>query len=179
MAEPLRPTANKVYARENWIFIPTIASAVLAPTVAEATGASALDVTNIVFADGAPAPSMTTNRVKQNRRLGDTQLAEFIGETSHEGGEVTYQFDPTAATSTDGVKLWEKIPEGTTGYLAHRMGVPKATAIAAGQFLAAVYPVEFGPSTPIKSGDGEAAETAARCTFAVTGRPAFKVAVLA
>lgn len=177
MPEPLRPAANKVYARENWIYVPTIASATKAPTVAEATGASALDVTNIVFADGAPAPSMTTNRVKQNRRLGDTQLAEFIGETSHEGGEVTYQFDPQAAAASDGKKAWEKIPAGTTGFLVRRLGVGKAAAVAAGQFVDS-YPVEFGPSQPTKSGDGEAAETAARCTFAITAAPAFNVAVL-
>ena len=143
MPEPLRPTATKLYLRENWVFIPTIASATYAPTVAEITGASALDFTNIVFANGAPEPSSATNRVREERRLGDASLGEFIGETTHEGGEMTYQFAPQAAAASDGKKMWEKIPEGTTGFLARRQGVAKATAFAAGQFVD-VWPVEFG-----------------------------------
>lgn len=177
MPEPLRPTATKLYLRENWVFVPTIASASLAPTVAEVTGASALDFTNITFADGAPEPSQSTNRVRETRRFGDASTGEFIGETTHEGGELTYAFAPQAVAASDGKKMWEKIPEGTTGYLVRRQGVAKATAFSAGQFVD-VWPVEFGPSRPAKTGDGEAAQAAAIATYAV-GSPKYNVAVLA
>lgn len=176
MAEPLRPDATRTYLRANWVFVPTIASATLAPTVAEVSGASALDFTNIAFSDGAPVPSATTNRVRENRRFGDAATGEFIGETTHEGGEITYAFAPQAAAAADGKKMWEKIPGGTTGYLVRRMGVDKATAFAAGQFVD-VWPVEFGPSRPADSGDGEAAQAAAIATYAV-GTPKYNVAVL-
>lgn len=178
MAEPLRPAANKVYARENWIFVPTIASATKAPTAAEITGASSLDITNIVFNSGAPSPTKTTNRAKRERRLGDTVVTEFIGETNYEGGDIVYQLDPQAAAASDGKKAWEKIPAGTTGFLCRRLGVGKATTPVAGQFVD-TYPVEFGPSMPSKAGDGEGAETAAESTFAITDTPAFNVAILA
>jgi hypothetical protein len=178
MAEPLRPAANKAYARENWIYVPTIAASTYIPTVAEVTAGASLDITNIVFADGAPSPTQTTNRAKRNRRLGDTKVTEFIGETMYEGGEASYQMDPQAAAGSDGKKAWEKIPEGTTGFLLRRLGVPKATALAAGQFVD-IYPVEFGPSLPGKAGDGEGAETAARCTFAITDTPALNKAIAA
>lgn len=175
MAEPLRPAATKTYGKENWVFVPTIGD-ITAPTVAEVTAVSALDITNIAFADGAPNPTKNTNLAAQNRRLGDTTETQFVGTTTYTGGDMTYQFAPQAATASDGVKLWEKIPEGTTGFLVRRLGVAKATALAAGQFVD-VYPVEFGPSMPTKSGDAESAEAAASVTFAITSAPAFKKAI--
>jgi hypothetical protein len=181
MPEPLRTAPAKLYGRRNWIFIPTIASALLAPTVAEATGASALDVTNLLFDDGAPAPSQETELVQMKRRFGDTKVYQGIGETSYNGGDITYAFDPQGAAASNPVKLWEKWlnSAGTvTGFLADRMNIQKATAITAGQFLH-VYPVEIGPSLPGSAGEGATAEGSATCRFAIVGEPAFKVAVLA
>lgn len=183
MAEPLRPTSNKTFGRENWIFVPTIAgySTGTGPTVAEITGASSLDITRIAFADGAPATTQTTNRVKQNRRLGDTTVTEFIGETDYEGGDMTYLLDPQAVAGSDGKKAWEKFlnSSGTiTGYLVRRLGVGRAVTPVAGQFVD-VYPVEIGPSIPTTTGDAESAETAATATFAITDAPLFVTAVAA
>lgn len=178
MAEPLRPDSLKLYTKRNWIFIPTIASGTLAPTVAEATGASSLDITRIAFADGAPEPQMNTNMVDQVRRYGDGALYQFIGTTTYTGGVVTCQFNAQAAAASDGVKAWEKFTEGLTGFFADRMGVARATAVAAGQFLN-VYPIEIGPHLPTAAGDGEAAEGAFTFNWTITGPPAFKIAVLA
>lgn len=181
MPEPMRQAAAKLYGRENWDFVPTIASATLAPTVAEASGASSLDITNTVFADGSPNPTKNTNVVDQQRRFGDTIIGQFVGTTTFGGGEITYAYDPQGAAASNPVKLWEKWlnSSGTvTGFLVRRQNVPKATAFTAGQFVD-VYPVEIGPSMPGKSGDGEAAEGAATCTFAITSQPQFKVAILA
>lgn len=175
MTEPIRPAATKTHGRENWVFVPTIAS-IAAPTALEVSGASSLDITNIVFADGAPNPTQNTNRVTQNRRLGDTTVPEFIGDTTYQGGDLTYAFAAQAASGSDGKKLWEKIPEGTTGYLVRRMGIARSTAPTAGQFVS-VFPVEFGPSMPTKNGDGESGEAAAMVSFAVTSAPAFNVAL--
>lgn len=179
MAEPLRPAAAKVYTRQNWIYVPTIASATLAPTVAEATAASSLDVTNMVFNDAAPNPEQNTNLVEQNRRLGDAALYQFVGTTTFTGGQVTFQFDSQAAALADAVKAWEKFSAGgVTGFMVRRLNVPKATAVTAGQFVH-VYPCEFGPFMPTTSGDGEGAEEAMTGSWAITSGPKFKVAVLA
>lgn len=174
MTEPLRPSATKTHGRENWIFVPAIAD-IAAPTVAEITGASALDITRIVFADSGQ-PAQSTNRVNSQRRLGDTTTSEFIGDTTYTGGDITYALDPQAASGEDGKKLWEKIPEGATGYLVRRLGIARATAPTAGQFVD-VFPVEFGPSMPTKVGDAESAEAGAMATFAVTDKPEFLAAV--
>jgi len=179
MAEPLRPASAKTFGRENWIFIPTIASATLAPTVAEITGASSLDITRIAFAGAEPSLNATTNRVKLDRRLGDTDAFEFIGETVYEGGDVSMQFSPQAAALSDGKKAWEKFPAGTTGFIAKREDVARATTPIAGQFLSSVLPVEFGPPIPMKQGEGEAGQGAFKSTFAITSTPGFNLAILA
>ena len=181
MAEPTRPAAAKLFGRENWIFVPTIASATLAPTVAEITAGSSLDITNMVFADGAPAPSQSTNVVDQQPRFGDTTSTQFVGRTTYGGGEFTYQFNAQGAALSEGVLAWEKFLNSgatVTGYFCRRQNVTKSTTPVAGVFVD-TFPVEIGPSMPTKSGDGESAEGAAVATFAVTSAPAFKKAVLA
>lgn len=184
MADPLRPAPAKTYGRDNWVFVPTIAgySAGTGPTVAEVTGASSIDFTRMAFADAAPAPTQSTNLVDQNKRFGDTLLAQFVGTTTYQGGEMKYSFDPQAAAASDPVKLWEKFQNvagaTVTGFLVRRQNLPRATAFAAGQFVD-VYPVEVGPSMPVTDGDGESAEAAATCSYAITSAPLFKVAVAA
>lgn len=179
MAEPLRPPPAKAYLRENWIFIPTIASAALAPTIAEAGAVSALDFTNMVFADGAPTPEQNTELVEQERRLGDAGLYQFVGPTTYTGGQITAAFNQQGIAAADDVKFWEKFGAGgVSGFLAYRLNVAKATALTAGQFLD-IYPAEFGPLLPTKQGQGAGAEGAVRGSWAVTSAPKFKVAILA
>jgi len=177
MAEPLRPASTPVFKRRNWLWIPAIASATLAPTLAEATAASALDITRIIFASSGE-PTQATNRVQAERRAGDDKAYERIGITNVTGGDMLYAMNSQGATGSDGTKWFEKIPTGTTGFIADRRGIVRATNVAAGQFVH-VYPVEFGPSFPALAGADETAEDAMTVTFAITGEPAIKVAILA
>lgn len=180
MADPLRPAATKTYGKKNWIWIPTWSgySAGTGPTVAEITSASGLDITRILFADGAPAPTQSTNLVEQQRRWGDTSSVEFIGETKHAGGQMEYALGSQAAALADAVKLWELIPEGTTGFLVRRLGVLRATTPIAGHRVTG-WQIEVGPSLEFEKGDGENAESGAMCTFAVLAPPVQRVAVVA
>jgi hypothetical protein len=136
-------------------------------------------VTRIAFAGAEPALNASTNRVKLDRRAGDTEAFEFIGETSYEGGDCVMQFSPQAAAASDGKKAWEKFVAGTTGFLCKREDVARATTPVAGQFLSSVIPVEFGPPIPTKQGEGEAGQGAFKSTFAVTSQPGFNLAILA
>lgn len=178
MAEPSRPAATKTYGKKNGIFVPVIASATLAPTVAEITAAGALDFTLIEFADQAFKPTKSTNRAKQNRRWGDTDQYEFIGETSWEGGDWAFQVAAQAAPASAGKKALETFVEGLTGFVAFRLGVTRATTPVAGQFVN-VYPVEYSITQIDEFGEGESAEAAGMCSIAITGKPAFNVAILA
>lgn len=180
MAEPLRPDATKIYGRKNYILIPTWSgyAAGTGPTVAEITSASGLDVTRILFQDGAPNPTQNTNLVEQQRRYGDTQVSQFVGETTHTGGQMDYQLSSQAAALADGVKAWELIGAGFTGFLVRRLGVARATTPAAGQFVTG-WQIECGPSLEIEKGEGENAEAGATCMFAVLSPPVQRVAIVA
>jgi hypothetical protein len=174
MAEPYRPGATKTYGRENWVLIPTVAD-INAITPTEWNAASSIDVTRVLFASTGK-PTQTTNRVTAERRLGDTKQYEFIGTSTVTGGDMLYAFADQEAAASDGKKLYEALPEGTSMVLAQRRGLTRATTAATGQFYNA-YPVEFGPSFPADAGDGEAAESAMTCAFAVTDEPAINKAL--
>ena len=177
MAEPLRPASAPTYGRKNWIFVATIASSSLIPVATtEVNAAGSLDFTNIAFQGSTDRPTQTTNRVTAERRIGDTTIYEQVGTTSYAGGNMTYSFDPQAAALSNGKKAYEKFVAGTTGFLVERLGKAKATTPAAGDFVN-VYPITFGPSQPTETGDSESSEAAAQCTYAVTGQPAFNVAL--
>ena len=179
MAAPLRPASTKAYLRDSWIFVPTLSgyAAGTGPTVAEITGATALDVTNMFFASSA-RPSLTTNLARAPKRLGDAETYEFVGESQATIGEIRYAFDPQALAASNGKKAYEKFPKGTTGYLVNRLGISQDTAPAAGQFVTA-YPVEFGPQQETKEGDDEGAEVAIVQTVAQTGPKLLNVAIAA
>ena len=176
MTEPLRPNATKTFGKSNWIFVTTVA-VTTAPTAAEVNAAGGLDISRIIFASSG-RPTQATNRVTNERRFGDTKTYEAIGVSNVTGGDMVYAFADQAAALSDGKKWYEKIPEGTTGYLIERKGVARATTPAAGQFVN-VYPVEFGPSFPAEAGAEESSESAMTVTFAVTADPAINVAIAA
>jgi hypothetical protein len=175
MTAPSRPAAASVFGKENWVFMTSVASTALIPTAVEWNAGTSLDVTLIEFADTA-RPTQTTNRVTQERRLGDTVLYEQIGNTTYQGGDAHYQIQPQAAVGAAGKAFFEKIPAGTSGFLGQRLNIANATTAAAGQFVNC-YPVTFGPSFPLQAGDGETAEAGMTATFAVTGQPAISVAL--
>lgn len=176
MAEPIRPAATLTRGRENWILVPTYAD-INALTVAEISAASALDITRIVFASTG-RPSQSTNRVSNERRLGDDRTYEGIGDSNVTGGDILYAFADQAEPGADGKKLYEKIPAGTRMALVERIGVARATAPAATQFYNA-YPVEFGPSFPARAGEAEAGESAMSAAFAVYADVAINKAIAA
>jgi hypothetical protein len=178
MTTPTRPAATKLFGRENWILLTTVTQS--APTAVQVNSGTGLDVTNMVFADGAPEPTQSTNVVDQNPRYGDTVGSQFIGRTTYGSGQITYAFNPQGAAASTGVKMWEKLLNTTSTvslYAVRRQGIDASTTPAAGDFVD-IYPIEVGPSQPIKQGDGEAAEAAATATFVVSAAPTFKIALV-
>lgn len=176
MPAPTRPVSAKTFQRERVIFVPTIASATLAPTVSELTGASAFDVTQYLFGTWG-RPTQNTNRVQLARRLGDGAQYEQIGTSNYTGGDLQFTVNPQAAANSVQKAAFEKLPEGTVGFLWRRLVTPLTVDVAAGQF-GDTFPVEFGPAMPGPSSDGEEQEAVLMQSFAVTGPPAFIKAVL-
>lgn len=176
MATPLRPTAIQSLGYENWIIVLTMANYATAPTATEVNAAGSLDATNIIFDDGTDRPTQNTNLATAQRRVGDGAQYQYVGLTTYAGGTLQYQFDPQSASASNGRKLWEKIPNGTTAYLVRRLGKAQGTTPVATDKVT-IYPVQFGPSIDTTVGDSDSAETAATCSFAVTGPPAINVAL--
>lgn len=174
MAAPIRPAASKAYGREKWVFVATIAD-INAPTVAEVTAGTVLDISCYLYESSA-RPGATTNLVDRERRICDTTTFQQVGTTTYSGGEMVASLDPQAAALSNGKKAWEKFPEGTSGYLVRRLGIAVATDLAAGQFVD-VFPVEFGVPVPGTVGDGESRENSFTSTFAITSTPAFVKAI--
>ena len=135
MAAPLTPTGIKVQGKVKVVFAPT--GSLTSPSLAIATGATALDVSNIFYADGW-SYTKETSKVTAPRRLGTTRQWEQAGTTSETLGELHYQVDPQAAAATDGKKAWEKLPNGTTGFFYVRKGLDVNTDLAIGQFVEVV-----------------------------------------
>ena len=177
MAAPVRPNATKAYLREKVVFVPTGTYDPAAPSAALLIGATALDVTKMLFASSA-RPSQSTNMARAPKRLGDGETYEFVGESQATIGEMRYSFDPQAAALSNGKKAYEKFPAGTTGYLVFRYGLDRDADIASGQFVTS-YPVEFGPQQEALEGDGEGAEVAIVQSVAQTGPKSLNKAVVA
>lgn len=173
---PLRPAATKAYLRDKWVFVPTGTYNPESPSLAILNGASALDVTKMMFASTA-RPTQTTNLARTPKRLGDAETYEFIGETNPTIGEMRYSFNPQGAAASDGKKAFEKFPANTTGFLVNRLGIDRDTDLATGQFVTS-YPVEFGPQQEVTEGDGEGAEVAITQTVAQTGTKSLNKAIV-
>lgn len=176
MAAPVRPAGVKAFGKEKYVFVPTIAN-VAAPTLAEVTGASSLDLTGYLYVEGFDGVTADTGRVTAPRRLSDTTTFESMGTTSYTISDLTYAFDPQAAALSNGKKAFEKLPEGTTGYLVRRRGIDRNTDMATGQFVS-VFPVAFGAQTEVLTSTDEAGEVAIRQGAAITNTPTANVALV-
>ena len=177
MTAPIRPASVKTFGKQNWIYVPTIAD-IAAPTAAEVNSASGLDLSGYLFVDGFDGVTGDTTRVTDPRRIADTVTYEGIGTSSYSMSDLQYAFDPQAAALSNGKKAFEKLPEGTSGYLIRRLGIDRNTTPAAGQFVS-VFPVSFGVQLEVEVGDAESAVVAIRQPVAITGAPSINVAIAA
>ncbi len=176
MAEPIRPAATPTFGKDNWFLVLDYEN-IAALTVTELGAASSLDITRIAFRETGK-PTQTTNRPTATPRLGDTRNYEFVGTSNVTGGDMLYAFADQATAGSDGKKLYELIPEGTTAALVNRRGIGRAVAPTSGQFYNA-YPVQFGPSFPADAGTDEASESAMTAAFAVVDEVAINKALVA
>lgn len=176
MAAPVRPNAVSAFGTEKWVFVPTL-TAPNAPSLAELNAATVLDVTKMFYASSAK-PDASTDMARAERRIGDIESFEFPGETQWTLGEAMYQFDPQSAALSTGKKAFEKLPQGTTGWLVRRLGINRDTDLAIGQFITS-FPVACGVQVETTVGEGATAEVAIKQGFGVTGTPSTNKAIVA
>ena len=95
MAAPTRTDSASTFARDKWVWVPTIATPT-GPKISEVTGGSTLDVSCYLF-DEADKPTVESNRVTRKRRLCDKTQEEGFGVVKYNGGTLRYAVSPQAA----------------------------------------------------------------------------------
>jgi hypothetical protein len=123
---------------ETVIFVPTLAIPT-APTVAELTGASAL---NLGYALRGFSPN-SEQGTSEDIRLASTQTFENPGRVRKTLDDITYVYDPQAAAAAPMNKHYETLRLGVKGFMVDRRGIPATTAVIAAQKVD-VYQVQLG-----------------------------------
>lgn len=138
------PPGVDTLGNETLLWVPTIA--VLAGmTVAEATATGSLNVSMAVRGFSAGADQGSTEDI----RLGSTQSFENPGRVKPSVDDLTYVYDPQAATAAPLNKHYETLLEGAKGFLVDIRGLnAQSWAATVGQKYTA-YPVTLGAQRPV------------------------------
>lgn len=180
MVAPTKPQLVVANGKDSWFWIPAVASKT-APTVAEVNSGTGLNISCYLFAD-FEGVTTSTGKVTLPRLLCETAQYEANDVTTVSMTDLDFAFNPQGAANSDGKKAWDKFKAGgLNGFLVRRQGVvadqasPEATA---GQFVD-IIPVEIGEAAPGKTSTGADGVYRATAPVAVTGKPAWNVAVVA
>ncbi len=173
----IKPTPVKVQGNTKVIFVATLV-APAAPKMTEVSAVSSLDLSGYFMADGW-APSVDVNKGSAPRRLFTRKQFEQFGITQYTLGDLMYSFDPQGAAASNGVKAYEKLTPGLTGYFLERQGLDADTVdYAIGQFVA-VWPVTLGDRLPMGDVTDEFAEYTVRQPVIVPADRTERVALVA
>lgn len=180
MVAPSKPQLVTANGKDSWFFVPAVANKT-APTVAEVNAATGLNISCYLWSD-FEGLSSSTGKVTLPRLLCELNTYEANDVTTFTVADLDFAFAPQAAAASDGKKAWDKFKAGgLTGFLVRRQGIvadQSAPEAAAGQFVD-VMPVEIGKAVPGKTGTDAAGVYRATAPVAITGEPAFNVAVVA
>ena len=141
-------------------WFPTIAS-LTAPKVSEATK----NLTGIPDAGWEPTFEQGAG---EHMKYISTASYEVVGKGKWTGGTFQYEYNPQLPTSA--AYALATLTEGLSGYMGHRLGLPKTTEIVAAQILTNLFPVTWGKpvAVPIdNSSDGQLLQVKQR--FFITG----------
>lgn len=180
MVAPSKPQLVTANGKDSWFFVPAIVS-ITAPKATEINAALGLNISCFLWSDFEGLTS-STGKVTLPRLLCELNTYEANDVTTFTIADLDFAFAPQAASGADGKKAWEKFKAGgLTGFLVHRQGVvadQAAPEAVVGQFVN-IMPVEIGKAVPGKTGTDAAGVYRATAPVAITGEPAFTVAVVA
>ena len=180
MAAPIKPQLVTANGKDSWWYVPAVASKT-APTVAEVNAALGLNISCFLFSE-FEGVTASTGKVTLPRLLCETAQYEANDVTTFTSTDLDFAFAPQAAAASDGKKAWDKFKAGgLSGFLIRRQGVVADSATpeaVAGQFVD-VIPVDIGKAIPGKTSTGSDGVYRATAPVAVTGEPAWNVAVAA
>lgn len=132
------PEGVSTQGNETVIFVPALSNPA-APTVAELTGSSAI---NLGFALRGFSPN-SEQGTSDDIRLATTITYENPGRSKLTLDDLTYVYDPQAVVPTATNKHYEILKQGVTGFLVDRRGIAASTAVVATQKVD-VYRITLG-----------------------------------
>jgi hypothetical protein len=125
---------------ETVIFVPALANP-SAPKLTE-VGTGVTTALNLGYALRGFSPS-SDQGTSDDIRLASTQTYENPGRVKKSLDDITYVYDPQAATGSASNKHYEILKAGVKGFLIDRRGISAQTAPAVGDKVD-IYPVQFG-----------------------------------
>lgn len=134
------PEGVDAQGNESVIFVPALANPA-APTVAELTGASAINLSCALRGFGSSTEQSSTPDI----RLCSREVFESPGRATNSLEDITYVYDPQAAAAAPTNKHYETLKSGVTGFLVDRRGLDSRTVAVAAAQKVDVFPVKFGP----------------------------------
>ena len=169
------PPGLKAEGNSKVAFVLTIANP-SAPTVAEVTAASGVDISFFLMA-GAFQPNQEQAR-GDDRRYASKQVFQTLGRKNASIADIRYIADPQAAPGTANNKAMEVLAEGQTGFAVVRYGLDAETVDFTAAQKVDVWPVICGVQnkTPLAE-DDEFAKITITQALAVTGLVRAQVAL--
>ena len=133
MAAPITPT-KKLSNGKDHIWLVTTLSSTTSPSAAQIN--AGLNVTGCLLADW-DGITASTSKVTIPRVLLETSTTEVNGETTITSADMQLTYQPQAAAAADGVKAYELLSAGFTGFLVRRQDVANTAsdAVTVGQFV--------------------------------------------
>jgi hypothetical protein len=133
MAAPITPTKKLSNGKDhNWQV--TTLSSTTSPTKVQID--AGLNVTGVLLADW-DGITASTDKVTLPRVMLETSTTEVNGETTVSAADMQLTYDPQGAAASDGVKAYELLEDGFTGFLVRRQGVANLSsdAVTVGEFV--------------------------------------------
>ena len=174
MALPTKPALVKAFNKVSFGFALTVTTT--APTVVQLTATTGINLTCYAFGDQEMI-SQDVEKVTLPRLMCEATQYQSNGPVTYTMPDVQVSFSPQAAALSSGKGAWEKLVEGTAGWLWRRQGIAPDVDLAAGQFVDLI-PVDVGPALPTQSGTGTDAVFTSLHPFSITGKPIFNIALV-
>ena len=164
MTAVLFPDATKAQGNVSVTVVAPIADRAAPKLATETNSAGSVNVSCFLFDNGSMVTA-NTNKVTAIPRACTTEQLQELGNSTYEGADLQYVYDPQADDTAPQNKAKALLVEGSELYLVERLGLAAGGAApadyAVDQYVN-IYHVRLGKQNRVRQGDAESA------VFAIT-----------
>src|ERR1044072_1413465 len=152
MAAPIKPQKKKAIGTRRLWLVDTLGDPA-APTDDEI---NAGDYVACYPLQDQAGPTSTPNKITLPALMCETDVEEEFGLTTHQHPDITFVWDPQAATAAAGKKAWDVVKDGWTGFIVWelREDAEASDQVAATDFVT-VVPAKIVVTGEEPTGTGE------------------------